>query len=52
MAALAILSTVNVGLGLRTFSRAYRRAARLWLPATALWGLLAVALLWILLGWR
>jgi hypothetical protein len=49
MAALVVLSTFNVGLGLRTFSRANRRAARVWLPATLAWGILSAALLKILL---
>jgi hypothetical protein len=49
MAGLVVLSTFNVGLGLRTFSRVNRHAARYWLPATLAWGLLAAALLKILL---
>ncbi len=49
MAALMVLSTVNVGLGLRTFARARRGAARFWLPATLAWGGLATVLLKILL---
>ena len=48
MAFLLVLSTLNVGLGLRTFSRVRRRAARYWPIATALWGLLATALVRIL----
>jgi len=49
MVCLLALSTFNVGLGLRTFSRVRRRAARFWLPATFTWGLLGAALLMILL---
>ena len=49
MAALLVLSTFNVGLGLRTFARANRKVARYWLPATLAWGLLSAALLKILL---
>jgi hypothetical protein len=40
MAFLLVLSTVNVGLGLRTFSRVRRKAGRYWLAATILWGAL------------
>ena len=50
MAGLVVMSTFNVGLGLRTFSRVNRRAARYWLPATLAWGVLSAALLKILLG--
>ncbi len=50
MALLVVLSTFNVGLGLRTFSRLRRRARRFWLIATVLWGLLATGLLRILLA--
>jgi hypothetical protein len=50
MAFLLVLSTLNVGLGLRTFSRVRRRAARYWPIATALWGLLATALIRILVA--
>jgi len=49
MALLVVLSTFNVGLGLRTFSRVRRRARRFWLVATILWGVLATGLLRILL---
>jgi hypothetical protein len=49
MALLVVLSTFNIGLGLRTFSRANRRAAPFWFPATLTWGVLSAALLWILL---
>ncbi len=48
MAFLLVLSTVNVGLGLRTFSRVRRRQARYWPVATLLWGVLATALVRIL----
>ncbi len=46
---LLMLSTLNVGLGLRTFSRARRRAARYWPIATALWGILSVVLVYFLM---
>jgi hypothetical protein len=49
MACLVVLSTFNVGLGLRTFSKVNRTAARFWLPATLAWGLLSAAVLKILL---
>ncbi len=49
MAFLIVLSTVNVGLGLRTFSRVRRSAARYWPFATALWGLLSTALIRLLM---
>lgn len=49
MALLVVMSTFNVGLGLRTFSRVYRRAGRYWMAATAAWGILSTALLKILL---
>jgi hypothetical protein len=49
MAFLLVLSTLNVGLGLRTFSRVRRRAARYWPIATALWGVLATVLVRILM---
>ena len=49
MAFLLVLSTVNVGLGLRTFSRVRRRAARYWPIATAAWGVLATVLVRILM---
>lgn len=50
MAFLLVLSTVNVGLGLRTFSRVRRRAARYWAVATAAWGVLATVVVRILMG--
>jgi hypothetical protein len=49
MALLVVLSTFNVGLGLRTFSRVTGKARRFWLLATILWGALATGLLRILL---
>jgi hypothetical protein len=49
MAFLIVLSTLNVGLGLRTFSRVRRAAGRYWPIATAMWGLLATALVRILM---
>jgi hypothetical protein len=49
MAGLVVLSTFNVGLGLRTFARVNRKVSRYWLPATLAWGLLSAALLKILL---
>jgi hypothetical protein len=49
MAFLLVLSTLNVGLGLRTFSRVRRRAARYWPIATALWGVLATVLVRLLM---
>jgi hypothetical protein len=50
MAALVILSSFHVGLGLRALSRVRGRGARLWLPATIAWGVLATVLLRILSG--
>src|SRR5271157_4213938 len=44
MAFLLVLSTLNVGLGLRTFSRVRKRAARYWPVATLAWGVLATVL--------
>jgi hypothetical protein len=46
---LLVLSTVNVGLGLRTFSRVHRRSARYWPIATAAWGVLSTVLVRILM---
>ncbi len=46
---LLVLSTLNVGLGLRTFSRVRKRAARYWPVSTALWGLLSVVLVHFLM---
>jgi hypothetical protein len=52
MAGLVVLSTFNVGLGLRTVSRVRHLRSRLWLPATLAWGLLSVVLLRLLTAWR
>lgn len=49
MAFLLVLSTLNVGLGLRTFARVRKRATRYWPVATALWGLLSTVLVRILM---
>jgi hypothetical protein len=49
IAFLLVLSTANVGLGLRTFSRVRRRAARYWPIATVLWGGLSVVLVHFLM---
>jgi hypothetical protein len=53
---LIVLSTFNVGLGLRALARvrAKRRrpASRYWLVVTLAWGGLATALLKILFGWQ
>jgi hypothetical protein len=49
MAFLLVLSTVNVGLGLRTFSRVRRQATRYWPVATAAWGVLATVVVRILM---
>jgi hypothetical protein len=49
MALLLVLSTLNVGLGLRTFSRVRRGVARYWPVATAFWGILATVLIRILM---
>jgi len=47
---LLVLSTLNVGLGLRTFARVRRRAQRYWPISTALWGLLSVVLIHFLMS--
>jgi hypothetical protein len=49
MTFLLVLSTLNVGLGLRTFSRVRRRAGRYWPVATLLWGGLATAVVRLLM---
>jgi hypothetical protein len=49
MTGLLVLSTLDVGLGLRTLARVRRRPARLWIAATAAWGLLATVLVGFLL---
>jgi hypothetical protein len=46
---LLLLSTLNVGLGLRTFSRVRRWAARYWPISTALWGVLSIVLVHFLM---
>jgi len=50
MAALVVLSTFHVGLGLRTFAKVNRKLSRYWVTATLAWGVLSAALLKILLG--
>ena len=49
MALLVVLSTFNIGLGLRTLAKVHPRAARYWLPGTLAWGLLATVMLKLLL---
>ena len=49
MTGLLILSTLNVALGLRALVRVRRRAPRLWIAATAAWGLLSTVLVGFLL---
>lgn len=44
MTGLLVLSTVDVGLGLRTIARVRRQPAKLWMTATAAWGVLATLL--------
>jgi hypothetical protein len=46
---LLVLSTLNVGMGLRTFSRVRKKAAPYWPISTALWGLLSVVLIHFLM---
>ena len=46
---LSLMSTINVGLGLRALARARRLPAGSWAPIAAAWGGLAVALLGLLL---
>ena len=45
IALLLMLSTVNVGLGLRGFARVRRRGLRLWLPATIAFAVSATVML-------
>jgi hypothetical protein len=45
IALLLVLSTLNVGMGLRGFARARRRGLKLWLPATIAFGLSATVML-------
>jgi heme/copper-type cytochrome/quinol oxidase subunit 3 len=49
MTMLLVLSMLDVGLGLRTLARLRRRAARLWIAATAAWGLLSTLVVGFLL---
>jgi heme/copper-type cytochrome/quinol oxidase subunit 3 len=49
MTGLLLLSTGNVAMGLRTLARVRRRPARLWIAATAAWGLLSTVLIAFLL---
>jgi hypothetical protein len=49
MAGLLVLSMLDVGMGLRTLARLRRRAARLWIAATAAWGLLSTLVVAFLL---
>ena len=46
---LSVMSTVNVGLGLRALARARRLRGRVWPVVASAWGLLAVVLLGLLL---
>jgi hypothetical protein len=48
MAALAVLSTLNIGLGLRGIAQVRHGGRRIWLPATLAWGVLSVVLLRLL----
>jgi hypothetical protein len=49
MTGLLVLSTTDVGLGLRTLARVRRRRTHVWVAATAAWGLLATVLVGFLL---
>lgn len=49
MAALVVFSTADVALGLRLLARLARRSAVWWVLGSAAWGLLATALLAVLL---
>lgn len=49
---LVLLSTVYVGLGLRSFALARQRGQRLWLPLAIAWGVLAAVMLRILITSR
>jgi len=49
MTGLLVLSMLDVGLGLRTLARLRRRTARLWIAATAAWGLLSTVVVGFLL---
>jgi len=50
IAFLLVLSTLNVGLGLRTFSRVRKKTARYWPISTALWGVFSVVLVHFLMS--
>jgi hypothetical protein len=50
MALLVLLSSFHIGLGLRVLARVRGRGLRLWLPAALAWGVLATAMLRILVG--
>ena len=52
MITLIILSTVYVGLGLRTFAIARQRGKRLWVALTLGWGVAVVVMLRILISSR
>lgn len=51
MTGLLVLSTIDVGVGLRTLARLRlrRRSTRLWVAATAAWGVLSTVLVGFLL---
>jgi cytochrome bd-type quinol oxidase subunit 2 len=49
MTALLVLSTLDVALGLRTLARVRRRGPRVWIVATAAWGILSTVLVGFLL---
>jgi heme/copper-type cytochrome/quinol oxidase subunit 3 len=49
MTALLVLSTLDVALGLRTLARVRHRRPRVWIAATAAWGILSTVLVGFLL---
>jgi hypothetical protein len=49
MTMLSLMSTINVGLGLRALARLRRPRWRHWLPAAGAWGALSIILLALLL---
>lgn len=49
MTLLSLMSTINVGLGLRALARLRRPRWRHWLPAAGAWGILSIVLLALLL---
>jgi hypothetical protein len=49
MTLLLVLSMLDVGIGLRALARLRRKAGRLWLAATAAWGLLSTLVVGLLL---